>query len=468
MATVSNRPVSPAWYAFSDYLAAILVWFILYINRNQHLGLPTIDNGILVLNKGFLLGLILLPFGWVLLHWLLGAYTPLYKKSRLTEFISTVVASSIGCTVVFFLVLLNDDNKSLTYYYTIFISFLLLQIIITYIGRWAILQHTRKQLQNGKIKFQAVLLGKMNAALFFFKPASLQLNKKGYRFVGYLSDEPSPKAPLPYLGNLTSLALCLQQHQVDMVIIAADNDHETERYLQLLSTTDIEIKAIPSSYSIVSGAVRTGDVYSPILTDLLSGSMPAWQQQIKRCCDIVFAIIGLVVLSPILLYVAIRVRRSSAGPVLFKQERIGYKGRPFTMYKFRSMVNHAEQNGPALSSDYDPRITPFGRIMRKWRLDELPQLWNILNGDMSLVGPRAERRHYIDQIVQKNPYFNYLLRVKPGLTSWGMVKFGYAQNIDEMIERMKYDLLYLENLSLLLDIRIMFHTIRIILAGKGK
>ena len=196
--------------------------------------------------------------------------------------------------------------------------------------------------------------------------------------------------------------------------------------------------------------------------------MPAWQFALKRAFDIMFSLTALLVLFLPMTIIALLVKLSSKGPVFFRQERIGLNGRPFHIVKFRSMVHNAESRGPQLSHSADPRITPIGRWLRRIRMDELPQFWNVLKGDMSLVGPRPERQHFIDEITKVAPHYRHLHKVRPGITSWGQVKFGYAENVEQMLRRLKYDILYIENMSLAVDLKILAYTVLIILKGDGK
>ena len=276
---------------------------------------------------------------------------------------------------------------------------------------------------------------------------------------------------MPRLGSLADLRTIVKEHAVEEAIVALEPD-EKERLSDILlainSCGDIIIKITPDARDIAVGSIHQRSIFHSPFIVINNRLMPEWQYSLKRIADIVISLFALILLSPVYLVTAIIVKATSPGPVFYAQERIGHLGKPFKMHKFRSMYVDAEEAGPALSKDDDPRITPFGRFMRKVRLDEIPQFYNVLRGTMSLVGPRPERQFYIDQIVKRAPEYMLLQRVKPGITSWGQVKYGYASNVDQMVERLRYDLLYLDNMSLSTDIKILLYTVIIILQGRGK
>lgn len=451
------------WYGAWDFVAGSLIAFLWMTYHSSSLLQSLLEKIITAISAGFI---------WIIAFSIVGAYAQsLYQKSRLQEFLQTIFVGAPVAIAIFWLLLLNDSSTSFSY--NVF-SFSIWNILALSVGRSAILWIVKQQLQTRKIVVRTLIIGNTKQSVKLYKKLNDQNYFVGYDLMGFIAPQNDAKNGLskwlPYWGDIGSIQKVVQQHQIEQVIITIPKKQQEliEDCISLLSPFQVSIKLAPETLDILSGSVRTTNVFRDVLIDLDPSPLPAWQRNIKRLMDLIGATMLLIILSPLLIFAALRTYFSSKGSIIYAQERLGLQGKSFTIYKFRSMIEHAEPNGPALSSDYDPRITSWGKFMRKWRIDELPQLWNIIKGNMSFVGPRPERAFYVHAISEKTPYYKYLLRMRPGLTSWGMVQFGYASSVEEMIERMQYDLAYVENASLLLDIKIMLHTILIIAKGKGK
>ena len=464
-------------YIAFDILAAIASWVCLYVYRKvvgESMSFGAIGNAMMA-DPTFFWGLLLAPTFWVFLHAFFGYYNKVYRKSRLNELKTTIGVTIFGFLFFFFLFILDDIVSSPRDYIKYMFCYFTLQFLLTYIPRVCITTRINRRIHRGLIGFNTIIVGSDAKALQVYNSLQQKLPAPGNFLIGYVKVEENSEdllgEHLSYLGTIAQLPDIVSQNHIEELIVTLHNGQRKHIDSLIVLARDhgnISLRIAPQQQDVLLGTVKTSSVMYEPLIDITPEYLPTWQRILKRGFDIVFSLIALILLLPLYIFLAIGVKKSSPGPIFYRQERIGYHGKPFHIIKFRSMKDNAETSGPMLSSKSDDRITPFGKFMRQYRLDETPQFYNVLIGDMSLVGPRPERQYYIDQITERVPYYPLLLGIKPGITSWGQVKFGYAENVDEMIERLRWDILYIENMSIEMDIKILIYTVMIVLKKEGK
>jgi exopolysaccharide biosynthesis polyprenyl glycosylphosphotransferase len=438
-------------YLVSDFLAAIVTWLLFNILRYNEVALYDFFS-----LKDYLLfyqvikGQVLIPFFWIFIYFLSGYYNKPFGKSRIGELFVTFTSVVIGSVFIFFVVLLNDLPESFQVYYTLFFALFCIQFILTYSCRILITNRALRKIWNHEWYKNTLIIGTGQNA----KKIEKELLNSEYYIVGFVDE-----------NNTENLSIIMQIGSVDEIIVASDQENIAQ-LLYNLYRYRCPIKVVLGKNNLIAKS-KVKDIYSVPLIDVTENNFSDAGKNIKFLMDKIISALVLIVFSPLYLYITLRVKADSRGPVFFRQERIGYRGKPFTIYKFRTMYEDAGKQGPLLTEREDKRVTKYGKFLRKYRLDEIPQFWNVLKGDMSLVGPRPEQRYYIDRIVEKAPYYYLLHNVRPGITSLGMVKYGYADTVDKMIERLDYDILYYENMSLVFDITILLHTVKTVFTGKG-
>lgn len=430
-----------------DWFLAICAWGVFFSLRKKIEGSPS-DWTNISQDERLWQGLILIPICWILLFTILGSYKGLLTASRLSSLQSTLVAITIGSFVLLFTALSDDLTLDFKGYLFSFLSVFLVHFSLIAIGRFLYLSMLKWLIRKRIISWRICLIGedKQKEIPSFMKMVKqVQIHKE-------LNEAVESDADVDEIW-IADYPLEELEKSLPLLIGMAGNKgillHE-QLWRQLTYRHNVTPKL---SIPFVAIAV------SPISW---------WQRHIKRLGDLLVSILSLFILSPWIIVIAYKVYKSSKGGIFYKQERVGRWGVPFQIIKFRTMIDNAESSGPSLASQKDPRCTPIGAWMRKWRLDEIPQFVNVIKGDMSLVGPRPERAYYSDQLIELNHLYPTLWQVRPGITSWGQIKYGYASTINEMIQRFRFDLLYIENMGLLLDLRILYYTLIVLFQGKGR
>lgn len=459
-------------YIASDWISTSVAFFLFnifryYYCRQDILSSLTeyLDSTKLVIEQ------LLFPPGILFIYWLSGFYNHPFHKSRLHELTETTVSTFMASAIIYFLVLTNDMGVSLRSNLVLPGVLFLILLLCVYFSRLSITLSAVAKFKKAQWSFTTIIVGNSEKSREMAQQLRDSEKKFGYNVIGFSpipgeSDVKDDAKVFP----IEDLEEICRRYDVRQFVICPEryNDKTVLNLLNHLFHIGIPIKIAPDSLSYITSSIHLDDIYGEPLVDLTAPRLADWQTNVKSLLDVVISTFAVILLLPLYLIVAIAVKRDSPGPVLYTQERIGRLQRPFKIIKFRTMRTDAEKDGPQLSSDNDPRITSTGKILRKYRLDEIPQFFNVIKGDMSLVGPRPERKFFIERIIDIAPYYSLVFQVRPGITSWGMVKYGYASNVAEMVKRTKYDLIYISNMSISLDFKIIIYTIKTIFKGSGK
>ncbi len=413
---------------------------------------------------------------WLLLFLFFGLYQSWYTKSRFDEFMSVFKAVSFGILMIFVLTIEPEKDLSNPFSMGRILVFSYWVILLIVVGGGRMILHTlhRKMLEHGIWQKNTLIIG--------WNDKSKELADKikkfpalGYHVIGFVSLHKSEIGEayndLKVLGHLKKIKALVEKNKVEEVIICLGKSTPKNVMNAIAQCEDLQVnlKIEPDMYQIVLGQARTQQIYGFPLIEIHPQIMKPWEHQVKRLMDLSISLIALILLSPVLILTSLLIKLDSRGPILFSQKRVGKNGRIFTIYKFRSMVQDAEKlTGPVWAGEKDPRITRMGRFMRKTRIDELPQLFNVLYGHMSIVGPRPERPYFVDRLKREYPFYTRRLRVKPGITGWAQVKGEYDTTIEQVKEKLEFDLYYIDNLSISLDLRILVFTILVVIKGKGQ
>lgn len=458
-------------YILADFFTAALAWLLFNICRYADLVVYESSDtlGEFLCYPQVLTGQICIPFFWLIIYYFSGYYNLPLSRNRIGELWQTLTASIIGVILIFFGLVLDEIPHSYHIYYHFLFKMFCFHFGLTYLCRHCLTTRYLKDVKEGKYARRVMLLGIDARA----RQIGEELERIDYRIVGFVRVDEEERSAVPEnrrIGkNAADLPHLLQQYPVDELVVATEvlDGAAMSQFLYTLYRYKKPIKVWIDKRTVPFSKVRSGTISGVPLADITENNFSPAGKNIKLCFDKVVSVCVLLFLSPVYLYIAWRVKRDSPGPVIYKQERIGYRGCPFLIYKFHTMYTSAEDEGPMLAREDDRRVTPFGAFLRKYRLDELPQFSNVLKGDMSLVRPRPERKYFIDQIVRHAHYYYLLHNVRPGITSLGMVKYGYAGSIEQMLRRLEYDIIYYENMSLALEFAILAYTIRTVIMGKG-